>query len=157
VGARSGADAEAAGVPGAVAEPAGVAACRRAHRVRPAPCLHPLSKIKVSGNAQVALVPVSNFLDRVALLAALPPILAVEVLAAYVDALRRNSRSPATTLDAVPAREPVELLPVCSCCRQRALRPAGWGRVCPDCDRGDLTRPEVPNRPPPPEGTTGGV
>lgn len=96
-------------------------------------------------------------MNRAAALALLPPVLAVEVLYAYADALRRNSGRPRTTLIPVPSEDGVELLPVCSCCRMRALRPAGPGRVCPDCDRGDLRVPDMPNRPPPPEDTTGGV
>lgn len=70
-----------------------------------------------------------------ALALTLPPVLAIEVACAYVDALRRNSEPERRRLVAVPTDDGgVELLPVCSCCRMRAMRPAGTGRVCPDCD-----------------------
>lgn len=86
----------------------------------------------------------------------LPPVLAVEVGRAYLDALRRNSGSPGTTLGVVPRDDGAPLLPVCSCCRMRALRPAGTGRVCPDCDSPD-PRHAHPSDPPPTEGTNRGV
>jgi hypothetical protein len=87
----------------------------------------------------------------------LPPVLAVETARAYLDALRRNSTGHEATLSAVPDEGIDLLLPVCSCCRMRALRPAGPGRVCPDCDRPDPRHAHPSEPTPPTEGTTGGV
>jgi hypothetical protein len=93
-----------------------------------------------------------------ALAVTLPPVLAVEVGRAYVDALRRNSGGSRVRLVAMPTDDGgVELLPVCSCCRMRALRPAGSGRVCPDCDSPDRRHAHVEESRPPTEGTNGGV
>lgn len=94
-------------------------------------------------------------MSRILVVVLLPPILAVETAHAYLDALCRNSGSRATTLVAVAREGEVELLPVCSCCRMRAMRPAGTGRVCPDCDRGAPSA-DMPSRRPPDE-TNGGV
>jgi hypothetical protein len=90
---------------------------------------------------------------RLALLVLVPPVLAVEAVRAYADALRRNSPTRGTTLVAVPDEGLDLLLPVCSCCRMRALRPAGWGRICPDCDRPD-PRHAHPSEPSPPTDDT---
>lgn len=84
-----------------------------------------------------------------------PPILAVECWRAYLDALRRNSERGAGTLAPVPVDR--DLLPVCSCCRMRALRERGAGRICPTCDGADPTPVDTPDRRRPPEETSGGV
>jgi hypothetical protein len=61
-----------------------------------------------------------------------------------------GAATPVPGGDTRPVPEPgPALLPVCSCCRQRVLRPIGTGLACPDCDR----RP-APAEPPP--GTLGG-
>jgi hypothetical protein len=94
--------------------------------------------------------------NRLALLVLVPPVLAVEAVRAYAAALRRNSPAVGTTLVAVPDDDGADLLPVCSCCRMRALRPAGSGRVCPDCDSPD-PRHAHPSSRPPTDGTNRGV
>jgi hypothetical protein len=94
---------------------------------------------------------------RLALLVFVPPILAVETVCAYADALRRNSPTPRTTLVGVPDEGLDLLLPVCSCCRMRALRPAGSGRICPDCDCPEPRHVHPSDSRPPTDGTSGGV
>lgn len=96
-------------------------------------------------------------MNRLLPLVLLPPVLAVEVVRAYLDALRRNSGVFPLTLVPVTRDDDAEMLPVCSCCRMRALRPAGPGRVCPDCDRGDERCADMPERHPPTDGTNRGV
>jgi hypothetical protein len=94
--------------------------------------------------------------NRILPLVLFPPVLAVEAFRVYVDALRRNSGGFPTRLLAVPRDEGAPLLPVCSCCRLRALRPAGTGVICPDCDR-PPPPVDTPQQHPPTEGTNGGV
>jgi hypothetical protein len=69
---------------------------------------------------------------------------------------RRNSTTLTSRLDAMSsaAGDRPELLPVCSCCRARALRPRGTGRTCPTCDTAPPEPPPVPNRRPPGEEGT---
>lgn len=63
--------------------------------------------------------------------------------------IRRNPGPLLVRIERVPGE--VELLPVCSCCRLRALRPtSGGGRACPDCDR-PPPGPDAPPRPVSPE------
>jgi hypothetical protein len=95
-------------------------------------------------------------LARLARLALLVPVLTVETVCAYAGLARRNSeRLPARLLLMPRDAGGVELLPVCSCCRMRAMRPRGTGRICPDCD---LPLPvDTPERRPPPGDTNGGV
>lgn len=95
-------------------------------------------------------------MTRILLAALVPPVLAVEAFRAYVDALRRNSTGLGTRLVAVPRDDGADLLPVCSCCRMRALRPAGTGRICPDCDLPDPRHAHPVDRPPT-DGTNRGV
>lgn len=94
-------------------------------------------------------------MSRILVAVLVPPILAVEVAHAYLDALCRNSDSRATRLVAVAREGEVELLPVCSCCRDRALRPAGTGRICPTCDAAAPAPADMPNRRPPDETNRG--
>jgi hypothetical protein len=60
-----------------------------------------------------------------AALALLPPILTVETARAYVELLVRRNSEPQTVRLLRVTRDDgeVELLPVCSCCRMRAMRP----------------------------------
>jgi hypothetical protein len=88
-------------------------------------------------------------------MALLPPILTVETAWAYAGLARRNSERLPVRLLLVPRDAGAELPPVCSCCRMRALRTRGTGRICPTCD---LPAPvDTPQERPPADGTNGGV